>query len=334
MSYMKAAELLELAADIAGSHGGLTMNQIDERWEGVEAKSARRNTQRALDAIRRVFGDKLIEDKDYAGHKRLRFEHGALRDLVDVTASELASFDQAIAALERQNDVEGAASLTSLRTKVRLATPPASQRRLEPDYEALLAARSLIARPGPRPRVDEATMARVTEAILSLKRLVFSYESKGKRVTRLVDPFGVITGHRVYLVARVVGSHQNPSVWRVDRMADVVVSEDAAVVPDDFRVQDFARRSFGAYHSQDEYGENVWRFSAKAASNARDFRFHPDQMIEEHADGSLTVRFQASGHLEMVWFLYAWGNQVEVIAPQTVRDLVAGHQRDDFEGAP
>lgn len=172
-------------------------------------------------------------------------------------------------------------------------------------------------------------MARVTEAILALKRLVFTYEGKTRRVTRVVDPFGVITGHRVYLVARIKGTQQNPSVWRVDRMQDVVVSEEAAQVP-----EDFTRRSFGAFHSQDEYGENVWRFSPHAAPNARDFRFHPDQTMEEHEDGSLTVRFKASGHVEIAWFLYSWGEHVEVLEPTAVRDLVHPYRRPDLAVLP
>ncbi len=32
-------------------------------------------------------------------------------------------------------------------------------------------------------------------------------------------------------------------------------------------------------------------------------------------DGSLLVRFEAAGHLEMAWHLYAWGDAVEVVKP-------------------
>ena len=51
-------------------------------------------------------------------------------------------------------------------------------------------------------------------------------------------------------------------------------------------------------------------------------------------DGSLDVRFTASGHLEMCWHLYAWGDQVEVIEPAELARLVNPHRRDDFPGLP
>lgn len=77
-----------------------------------------------------------------------------------------------------------------------------------------------------------------------------------------------------------------------------------------------------------------WRFSPRAARTARQFVFHPDQDMTEEADGSLTVRFTASGHLEMAWHLYQWGDQVEVISPLVLREMVDNFRRDDFPSLP
>jgi hypothetical protein len=41
--------------------------------------------------------------------------------------------------------------------------------------------------------------------------------------------------------------------------------------------------------------------AGKMAEHAKAFLFHPTQIIEVHPDGSVTVRFRASGHLEMCW---------------------------------
>ena len=40
------------------------------------------------------------------------------------------------------------------------------------------------------------------------------------------------------------------------------------------------------------------------------------------------------GWLEMAWFLYQWGDKVEVLAPEGLRDLVRDHRRSDFDGLP
>lgn len=48
----------------------------------------------------------------------------------------------------------------------------------------------------------------------------------------------------------------------------------------------------------------------------------------------MTVRFTASGHLEMAWHLYMWGNAVEVLAPKPLREMVALYRRGDFPALP
>ncbi|MBL9010311.1 MAG: WYL domain-containing protein, partial [Alphaproteobacteria bacterium] len=36
--------------------------------------------------------------------------------------------------------------------------------------------------------------------------------------------------------------------------------------------------------------------------------------------------FAAAGHLEMAWHLYMWGDRVEVLAPDALREMVAAHR--------
>jgi predicted DNA-binding transcriptional regulator YafY len=83
-----------------------------------------------------------------------------------------------------------------------------------------------------------------------------------------------------------------------------------------------------------KYGEVVWKFKPAAASHARAFLFHPTQVLENLPDGSLIVRFIASGHLEMCWHLYMWGDQVEVLAPEVLRKMVEPYRRTDFQALP
>jgi predicted DNA-binding transcriptional regulator YafY len=85
----------------------------------------------------------------------------------------------------------------------------------------------------------------------------------------------------------------------------------------DFSLQAFAERSFGAF--QEEPFDVVWRFTPQAAPDARQYRFHPTQVFEDQSDGSLIVRFHAGGALEMCCHLFTWGDQVEIIEPERLR---------------
>jgi predicted DNA-binding transcriptional regulator YafY len=95
-----------------------------------------------------------------------------------------------------------------------------------------------------------------------------------------------------------------------------------------------AARSFGAFNSKNEFGKVIWRFNQRAAPAAREYVFHPNQVIEEEPDGALIVSFEASGWLEMAWHLYGWGDTVEVLAPDELRMFVADHRRHDFPSFP
>jgi len=94
-----------------------------------------------------------------------------------------------------------------------------------------------------------------------------------------------------------------------------------------FDILRHAERGFGSFENVLEEADVVWRFSPQAAPHARRFVFHPTQVVEEEPDGSLLVRFRASGHLEMCWHLYSWGTSVEVLQPAALRDMVHAYRR-------
>jgi predicted DNA-binding transcriptional regulator YafY len=49
------------------------------------------------------------------------------------------------------------------------------------------------------------------------------------------------------------------------------------------------------------------------------WRFHANQAVEPQPDGSVIVRFRASGMLELAWHLFTWGDKVEILAPPALK---------------
>lgn len=335
MAYAKAAELLELALDIAGRRHGMAYSELDARSSAPTPDARRRNTQRQVRALERVFGDRVTTSSDERG-KYVVLEGGALRGLIDLEPQELAALDRGAELLAASNAVLEAGSLAALRRKLQLLRPARSRHRVDVDYEALLESSHVLLRPGPRPDLDPLQMAPLTQALLAIRQLSFDYAGQdGVPRRRQVHPYGIIAGHRAYLLAVDAKTPDDPPVlWRIDRMTDVSLYDEAGTRPDDFDLAAFARRSFGVFHDESEYGEVEWRFRADVAERVLAFRFHPDQSMTVEADGAVTVNFRASGWLEMAWALYPWGDSVQVIRPAPLKALVEGHQRSDFGGAP
>jgi len=182
-------------------------------------------------------------------------------------------------------------------------------------------------RPGPRPRVPGEVMIELRDAVKACLKVEIDYRNRrnGKLNTRLVHPYGFLFGHRNYLVA----FHEHPkandmALFSLSSIEGVRVLETYFVRNADFRLPDFAARSFGVY--QQEPYEVVWKFAPEAAKTAAEFEFHPTQTLEPQEDGSLVVRFHAASDLEMAWHLYMWGNKVEVLAPQSLKDLIGDHR--------
>lgn len=64
-------------------------------------------------------------------------------------------------------------------------------------------------------------------------------------------------------------------------------------------------------------------FSAAATTDAAEYIFHPRQSLERLDDGSLRVRFCASGIRELCWHLFTWGAKVAIEAPDDLKAMMS-----------
>jgi predicted DNA-binding transcriptional regulator YafY len=71
----------------------------------------------------------------------------------------------------------------------------------------------------------------------------------------------------------------------------------------------------------------VLRFRPEAAEGALRWRFHAGQTAETEPDGSVVVRFRASGMRELAWHLFTWGATVEILAPDRLRTVLVEELR-------
>ena len=245
-----------------------------------------------------------------------------MQRLVSVSSEDLAELTSAAAALERTSFSEQAARLQDLSAKLRAALRPESLERLESDLEALVLAEGLAMRPGPRPQLDRGVLALLREAIVIRRVVEFRYFARttGRRSRQRVEPYGLLYGNRAFVVARSDWSEE-PRLWRLANVSEARLTDETFDRDPTFDLDRYARRSFGTF--QEKPVEVTLRFDTAAARDASAFVFHPEQSVEEGADGSLTVRFTAGGIDEMCWHLFTWGESVTVVKPARLRRRLA-----------
>lgn len=314
MRHAKAALLLDLARALASTAEGLTLDEMAQ-----EIGVGRRTVERMRDALRDLFPQ--LEEIEDPPTRRFRIPAGLDALFQTPDAEELGALRAATEHFRVGGARGRAAALARLETKVLSAMRAPARRRLAPDLEAMLQAEAIALSPGPRPFEDEGVLRQVREAIVSLRRLSFTYmggSTPGRR--REVTPLGLLFGRSNYLLA-AEGEGGDPRTWRLDRLSEVTVLDRPAAPPADFSLAAFVDRSFGIY--QDAVEDVRLHVLPHGADEALGWRFHSTQTTEIQPDGSVMVAFRASGMRELAWHLFSWGDKVRIVAPQRLKDMMS-----------
>lgn len=314
--YSPAIRLIELGLTLSETRGGLTLDEMAEHL-GV----SRRTAERLRDTLDRVIGGLIVTPTD-EGYKRWKLPTGRFTAFTTPTLDELAELKLAARRLRQEGSTPEAERLESLAMKLENVLPRSTLRRYEPDIDGLLEGTGVVVRPGPSSIIDPEITNTLRNAMLSMQevRLTYRHRDSGKISRPRVRPYGFLSGSRVYLV----GFNPHPQV--LDYRLYVLSNIDGVEILDSsferdpsFDLQSFSERSFGAYWDGQLY-EVEWRFKPEVAEDARQFRFHPNQDLTDQPDGSVVVTFSASGLTEMAWHLFTWGDAVEIVRPQVLKD--------------
>jgi predicted DNA-binding transcriptional regulator YafY len=313
MRHDKALFLIELARSLAASAEGLTLDEMAE-----SAGVGRRTAERMRDALEALFPQ--MEAIPDGPSRRFRIPGGLDGFVQSPTTEELVELGKAARKLREEGAAARAQALESLERKVRSAVRNRELRRLMPDVEALVRAETIALQAGPRPYEDEALIAALRQALMAMRAVRFAYHGGSRPgAERVVAPYGLMFGRANYLVAAERGSDE-PRNWRLDRIQGLEILDEAAGPAEGFSLSEYANRSFGIY--RDAVEDVVLHVLPEGRDDALGWRFHPSQIVEPQTDGSVIVRFSASGMRELAWHLFTWGDKVEIVAPEKLKSLM------------
>lgn len=318
MRYEPSQRLLRLALLLAGTRTGLTLDEMAQ-----ELEVSRRTAERLRDSLAEQF-PQLEKWDDEERVRRWRLPGGALAGVAEPRAEAVAAVEALARECTARGEVDRAGLLRDAAMTLRALMRPAALLRAEPDIEALMQAEGIAMRPGPRPRLDPSVLPTLRRAILEVRLVVIRYGGLGEeaQATRVLCPYGTLYGGngRAWLVGHVEGLPEM-RLWRLDRIASMDLLDRCFTRREDFDLATYAAQSFGVF--QEEQIDVVLRIAPEAADDAACWLFHPSQTLEREVDGTLLVRFRASGMQEMCWHLFTWGTAVTVVAPDELRDALA-----------
>ncbi len=316
MRYGPAEQLVALLLELSAARAGLGIADVMDRF-GV----SRRTAERMLAAVQRVTP---LEETVTWDDRRKRWRLKRLPPaLAAPSVDELAALQLAASRFDRDSLGVQAECLRQLHARLRSALAASEASRLEPDLEALAEAEGFALRPGPRQQINPATFDILRFAIKARRKVQidYRYRGSGRKGYQTVHPYGLLYGSRHYLVAFSEAPRaRDVRMFVLLNIIKVTLLEESFVPLADFSLKAFAERSFGVF--QEAPVRVVWRFSPKAAPDAREYIFHPKQVVSDEPDGSVLVEFTAGGLLEMCWHLFTWGGEVEIVKPKRLRAMM------------
>ena len=209
-------------------------------------------------------------------------------------------------------------SLESLFKKIKSTIPPESIRYLNQVQQTL----HIGLKPYKEYGKFREIINQVNEAALSRKRIEIVYfaMSQGKKTKRKVDPYKIWFFNGTFYLIGYCHLRKEIRIFALDRIKMLHQTDEDFVIPEDFKLEDFLKPSFGVYQGE-EQKVRIW-FSAEIAGYIKEKIWHESQKLIPQKDGSVIFEAQVAGTDEIRFWILNWGSNAEVLGPSSLREEI------------
>ena len=293
-------EIIELIIMLQNSYRGLTTYDIAEHFE-----CSKRTAERMMSAIVEKYGAYIetVQNKT-DNKKRRRLKKGSLNFLIKFSSDDFAVLEYC------KNLEKSPVKKKEIKAIIEKITAINPDKYSKNDVDELLLNQAYCAHIGFREDISIDILTTINEAILSQKQIKLDNKY-------LINPYGLIYGERIYLVA------YNPffnDIWiyRISKLKKIELTNNYFEKDENFNIQEFSDKSFGIY--QGEAMDVVLEFDKSARDDVLEYHFHKSQKITPLENGNIQVKLRASGSYEIITELLKWRETVKIISPKRLKD--------------
>lgn len=328
LRYERILNIIDLIMTIQSKTYGVSLKDIETTYN-----VSRRTAQRMKDIVLSLF-PQATELQTNGKVKRWGFR-GKPVNLHNFSADDVADLENIKELCKSNNLGDKIPVLEKMIDGIRAANNP-NLISFENDVEALMESEGFAVRQGARFDVNSNVLLMIQEALKSMKMLEFSYQAKdyydlaeknlaGFRVqkglkskkTVIVEPYGILYGERHYLVGKDV-EDKKIKQYLLHRISDIKVLDKYFEPDSSFNLREWANSSSGVFH--DKPMQVKLKFKKEVADDVMRYNFHPSQKVEQQKNGAVIVTFTSSGAKSILWNIFKWGTNVEIIAPKELRE--------------
>jgi predicted DNA-binding transcriptional regulator YafY len=299
--YSRISDILQLLVLMQSKVLGVTLSDIQK-----EFNVSRRTAERLRDSI--IFVLPQIDEIETSGkEKHWGFTSCYMNEIINFTPEEIATLDNIGESLRFK---DRKAIIKSIENKIK-AFSRKQNYNVEDKIELILKSEGIAVSQKPSYKIDTSIFELVRQAINENKKLKVLYNDKEK----ILAPYGIIYGSNIYLIG-IEGEWTNPYIYKLHKIQKAEITN-KTFDKGDFDIQKYANRSFGIYQNNPHSVELL--FSKNIAEDVLNYHFHPTQKVKQNDDGSVTVKFKASGELEILRHVFIWGENVKIISPKSLQ---------------
>ena len=301
--YSRISDILELLTLMQSRVLGVTLTDIVNQFH-----VSRRTAERLRDAIIDILPQ--IEEIETLGkEKHWGFTSGFMNEIISFTPDEIAILEGIKDGLNVDFKKK---TMESVITKLK-AFSRKQITKVDDAIELIMKSEGTAVTQKPSYKIDVNIIDAIRQGIKENRKVRGKYNGKDK----LLAPYGIIYGSNVYLIG-IEGDWTNPYVYSLHKLSDIKLTNET-FDKGDFDIRKYANTSFGVYHNEVMKVELL--FSPDAAEDVLNYNFHPTQKVKQNEDGSVTVKFKASGELEILWHIFKWGDSVKIVAPTKLKKM-------------
>ncbi len=315
--YSQAARLHDLIRILEARYGA-TVDELVEECQ-VTRRTIYRDLQAILDS-----GYPLVSERQDDGFVVYRFVSGFSKiPPITFSLEELMTLYLCRGQLAYLHGTPFQDDLEAIFSRIRSNLPPRSVAHLERIAEASA------------PRFDgfkdysqqHQLLQDLRQALLLQRRCLIRYRpAKRRQSSYLIDPYTLLFFKNGLYIGGYSHKRKALRLFAVERIQTVELQDERFEVPEDYQVEMLTGRAFGLI-DEGESQQLELRFGQEVAHLIQERVWHPGQQLAKNPDGSLMMRFSASGDKEILAWLYSFIPHVQVLGPESFREkFTAGLQ--------
>lgn len=304
--YSRISDIIELIILMQSKVCGITLTDIQNYFN-----ISRRTAERMRDSLINILPQVNEIETPNSREKHWGFTSGIIKEIINFSDEELANLENLQKYLQADSFEDREKTLSQTIAKIKTLQ---RKRTHNPDntIEMLLQTEGFAVKQTPKYKIDLKFLETIREALKQNKKIKAVYNDKEK----ILCPYGLIYGEKLYLIGVEEVHGIEPYCYLMHKFSAINLT-DETFDKGDFDLDKFSKQSFGVY--QGEIIDVKLLFDGFVADEVMNYNFHPTQKIKPNDDGTVTVKFKASGNKEILWHLFKWGSNVKILSPASLK---------------